>query len=178
MREGDLEAWRSVVGTSGGWALLEPTTREDGSMEVQVLAYSRQNAHMPAGTYDLYVAERTTGRAAFVPGLRVFGDRESRYDVRLEPGTMFSVDDLLPDEGVFTHLEVRSGEAGALPLVAMHFAGTQTFNTPTGLEFLLRTPRKPLRLGPFPGASVEVLTIDEHGQSRSQTVRGAGVVVR
>ena len=45
-------------------------------------------------------------------------------------------------------------------------------------SFLLRAPREPLPPGPFPGASVDVRTIDEMQQAGSLTVRGAGQVVR
>ena len=136
MREGNRKAWNRIWGTSGGWAGIHMTAQEDGSIEVQQAVYPLQDAHMPAGTYDLYVAERGTGRAAFVPGVRVFGDQENRYDVRLEPGTMISLGDVLPGDTVFTGVEVRTAEAGSLPIVELRHAGMVTFDT-------ARVPRVP-----------------------------------
>lgn len=178
MREGDLEAWNKVWGSHSGWARLHMTPRDDGSIEVQQALYPRVDTHMPAGTYDVYVVERATGRAAYAPAVRVLGDQENRYDVRLEPGTLVALADVMPAGQVFTKIEVRTPEGGRMPILDLRFDGYATFDTPHTLEYLLRIPRRPVKLGPYPASSVEVLTVDAEGRSNTLTVKGAGVVAR
>ncbi len=169
--DGDLKAWRTSWRSD--WAETSPDVLADGRLDMQLAMQARHETSMPVGTYDLYVAERATGRAALVRGVRVFGDQTNEIDVHLEPGTVFRLPDLVSRDGAWTGLTIRAGALGEIPPIEFQHSGYSAFLDPVGLRYLTDAPVRDVVLGPFPAAEIEVIVTPKEGAPRVIKVRGA-----
>jgi len=176
----DNNTYRVLLRLAGTttWINGDPKLLPDGRVELRT---GRKADLRPGygqgikpGVYDVLVAQRKTGRAAFLPGVRIYEDRVNEFEASLEPGSLFRLNDLAGRDVSLTHVEVRSASVGALPLYTYRRSSgpQQIYTDAAGLKLLLRTPREPLILGPFPSEEVEVRITDAKGHVETHRVRG------
>ncbi len=172
----DNDEYRVLLRPTGTtkWRSGDPKLLPDGRVELRAGGGANTGQGIEPGAYDLLVAQRKTGRAAFLPGVHIYEDRVNEFDVTVEPGSLFRLNDLVGRDVALKHLQVRSGRAGVLPLYLYRMSPgpKQVYTDADGLDKLLRTPREPLILGPFPSEVIEVLITDAKGAVKAHSVRG------
>jgi hypothetical protein len=176
----DNDKYRVLLRAAGttAWRNGAPKLLPDGRVELRSGRWpdlrTGHGKRFKPGVYDLLVAQRKTGRAAFMPGVHIYEDRVNEFEVSLKPGSLFRLNDLVGRDDSVKHVEVRSGRVGALPLYTYRLSSgpQQIYIDAAGLEILLRTPREPLILGPFPSEEVEVRITDAKGHVEVHRVRG------
>ncbi len=160
------------------WDSVIERELEDGTVSLRSDFTLAQTPGLEAGVYDLYVAKRDTGTAAFLQGVRVFADQDNEIDVRLVPGTLIRLGDLIELDVEHENIQFTSAATGVLPAVAWYPDGTWSVTEKEGVGYLLRVPVEPLVLGPFPSAEVEVTITPKAGKVQVKRVRGASEVQR
>ena len=156
----------------------ELSERADGTVTLRADYTLAATPGLRAGVYDLYVAKRDTGTAAYLKGVRVFADQTNEFDVRLTPGTVIRMGDLLDLDVQHEDIQVTSKATGALPIISWSSDGTWSVVNQEGVGYLLRVPVEPLVLGPFPAGEVEVTVTPKAGKAQIMRVRGASEVQR
>ena len=161
------------------WRTGDPMLLPDGRIELRAgrraeLRTGHGHAIEP-GVYDVLVAQRRTGMAGYLSGVPIYADQENELVMTLEPGSLFRLNDLVSRDAELKHVVVRSATSGLLPLFTYRRSPgpQQVYVDAPGVELLLRTPREPLILGPFPAKEVEVVLTDATGRTTSHRVRGA-----
>ncbi len=158
------------------WTGANAKVLEDGRVDLRPRLLETWQSGVRPGHYDLYVARRDTGTAAYIPGVRVFGDEEKEVTVTLQPGTLFRVTDLASDEEPLTEMTVSAAGIGQLPMVEFRADGHWTLTTPADAEYLLARPLQPRILGPFPAEEIEISVTTESGKERLVRIRGASIL--
>ena len=131
-------------------------------------------ARFEEGTYDVVVARNAHGTAAFLRGVRIFPDQDTRLDVELAPGMFVQLHDVASPDLPLKALEVRAfgDEArGTLPFVQFQPGGHSSYTTPQDLAALLAIPRGHVLLGPFPAMELSVRVQPQNGAARTVIVR-------
>lgn len=153
------------------WSDTHAEVLPDGRIDLRPRLLETWQPGLVAGHYDLYVARRDTGTAAFVPGVRVYGGQDNDVAVTLRPGSFFRVTDVVSSDKPADGLEVRAADMGRLPMIHWFRDGYWTLTGPQDVVYLLRTPLQPRVLGPFPAAEIEILLRSADGKTRTVRVR-------
>ena len=160
------------------WSSTDTRNLPDGRIFVRPSRLVAGRPGFDDGTYDLYVAERGTGCAAALTGVRLFGEQDNELDVDLRPGTFLRLGSLVEPDVVLSALEVRTPELGALPLLVLEPRGWRSFDDAREITRMLATPREDALFGPLPAAAVDVDVALEDGTRKGWRVSGANAAER
>ncbi len=161
------------------WDTVVSDVQADGTIAIRSDHSLAKNPGLQAGVYDLYVAKRDTGTAALVKGVRIYADQENEIDVRLTPGTMVRMGDLLDLDTQHEDVRFAAKGVGTLPVLTWsRDGGTWSITNKEGVGYLLRVPVEPHVLGPFPVSEVEVTVTPKDGKPVVKRFRGASELQR